>query len=163
MTSARKNTITIRSATQADAALLSDLIITAFSAYPVGLNPPSSAVKETVNAVRTKLADHGAGIAEIAVTPVGCVLFTRESDDRLYLGRLAVLPSWRGRGVARALIAFVESEARRLGTRTIALSVRIALPDNQRLFASCGFIEVSRDAHPGFTEPTSINMEKRLG
>ena len=64
--------------------------------------------------------------------------------------------------MARALIAFVEDEARRLAAKTISLSVRIALPDNQRLFASCGFVEVSRDAHPGFTEPTSINMEKRL-
>jgi GNAT superfamily N-acetyltransferase len=157
-------TVRVRHAAADEAALLSGLILKAFSAYPVPLVPPSSAPRETPEVVRAKLVtDHGAGIAEIGATPVGCVLFTREADDRLYLGRLAVLPPWRGRGVARALLAFVETEARRLGARTISLSVRIALPDNQRLFASCGFIEVSRDAHPGFTEPTSINMEKRLG
>jgi predicted N-acetyltransferase YhbS len=163
MTIAQKNRITIRRASLADAALLSDLIITAFSAYPVVLNPPSSAVKETVDAVRSKLADHGGGIAEIGTATVGCVLFTPEADTALYLGRLAVHPAWRGRGIARALIAFVESEAQRRGLDTIRLSVRIALPGNQRLFASCGFVEVGREAHPGFAEPTMINMEKRLG
>ncbi len=155
--------ITLRPAAMADAALLSDLIIAAFSAYPVSLVPPSSALKETADEIRSKLADHGAGIAEIGTTAVGCVLFTPEADTALYLGRLAVHPAWRGRGVARTLIAFVEREARRRGLDRIRLSVRIALADNQRLFASFGFREVSREAHPGFAEPTMINMEKRLG
>jgi GNAT superfamily N-acetyltransferase len=156
-------TVRVRHAAPDEAALLSGLIRKAFSAYPVPLVPPSSAPTETPEAVRAKLAtDHGAGIAEIGATPVGCVLFTPQGTGTLYLGRLAVLPAWRGRGVARALIAFVEGEARLARARVITLNVRIALPDNQRLFASCGFVEVSREAHPGFTEPTSINMEKRL-
>jgi predicted N-acetyltransferase YhbS len=156
-------TITVRPAIAADAALLSDLIVAAFSAYPVSLNPPSSALKESPDAIRAKFADHGAAIAEIGGSAVGCVLFTPEDAATLYLGRLAVLPSWRGRGIARALIAFVESEARRRGLSRVRLSVRIALPDNQRLFKACGFAETGREAHPGFAEPTQIHMEKRLG
>jgi predicted N-acetyltransferase YhbS len=154
--------IAVRRATLADAARLSDTIIAAFSAYPAPLNPPSSALRETAAVIRSKLADHGAAIAEIGSVIVGCVLFTPEDATALYLGRLAVHPSWRRLGVARALVAFVEHEARRLGRTSIRLSVRIALPDNQRLFASCGFLEVGREAHPGFAEPTMIRMEKRL-
>ena len=82
--------------------MLSGLILKAFSAYPVPLVPPSSAPKETPEAVRAKLAtDHGAGIAEIGahagrLRPV----HARSRRDRLYLGRLAVLPhgaaaAWR--------------------------------------------------------------------
>ena len=155
-------TVRVRHAAADEAALLSELIITAFSAYPAPLVPPSSALKETPDAIRAQFADHGAGIAEIGGTAAGCVLFTPEGAGTLYLGRLAVHPAWRGRGIGRALIAFVEGEARRRDLDRIRLSVRIALPDNQRLFAACGFRKVSREAHPGFIEPTMINMEKRL-
>jgi hypothetical protein len=44
----------------------------------------------------------------------------------------------------------------------IHLSTRIPLLDNRRLFAACGFIETTREAHPGYAEPTSVHMEKRL-
>jgi GNAT superfamily N-acetyltransferase len=155
-------TIITRPASAADASLLSELIMAAFSAYPITLNPPSSALKETPDAIRARFPDQGGGIAEIGNVPVGCVLFEPEPNGTLYLGRLAVHPAWRGRGIARALIAFVEDEARRRGLDRLRLSVRIVLTDNHRLFAACGFVEVGREAHPGFSEPTSINMEKRL-
>ncbi len=157
-----RQTISIRVATVVDAALLSELIQAAFSAYLVPLDPPSGALKETPEALRAKFVDHGACVAQIGGTAVGCVLFTPVDENVLYLGRLAVHPDWRRRGVARALIAFVEDEARRRGLGRLRLNTRIALTDNHRLFAACGFVEVGREAHPGFSEPTSINMEKRL-
>jgi GNAT superfamily N-acetyltransferase len=157
-----RQTITTRAAAVEDAALLSELIFAAFSAYPVELNPLSSALTETSDAIRAKFPDQGGCIAEIGGVPAGCVLFKPEGGDKLYLGRLAVPPKWRGRGVARAMIAYVENEARHRGLDRLRLNTRIALTDNQRLFAACGFIEVGREAHPGFAAPTSINMEKRL-
>jgi GNAT superfamily N-acetyltransferase len=90
------------------------------------------------------------------------VLFETVSPKEVYLGRLAVLPAWRGKGIARSLIGFVEDEARRHGAQTLSLGVRIALPAHHELFAACGFRETSRNAHPGFSEPTSIRMEKPL-
>jgi hypothetical protein len=42
------------------------------------------------------------------------------------------------------------------------LGVRIALPENQRLFAALGYVETERTAHPGFDVPTSITMRKVL-
>ena len=37
-----------------------------------------------------------------------------------------------------------------------------AHPAHRRLFASCGFMEVAMRAHPGYSAPTFVEMEKRL-
>jgi hypothetical protein len=44
----------------------------------------------------------------------------------------------------------------------VRLGVRVVLTENQRLFGSLGYVETSREPHPGFTYPTSINMRKVL-
>jgi hypothetical protein len=44
----------------------------------------------------------------------------------------------------------------------VTLGVRIALPENVALFTALGYREISREAHAGFSEPTSITMEKRI-
>ena len=71
-------------------------------------------------------------------------------------------PAWRGRGIARALLAAGEAEARRRGLERMTLRVRLTLEDNQRLFAGFGFAPVGQGAHPGYREPTFLVMEKRL-
>ncbi|MDR3406987.1 MAG: GNAT family N-acetyltransferase, partial [Methylovirgula sp.] len=81
----------------------------------------------------------------------------------LYIGRVSVAPGWRGRGIARALLAAGEAEARRRGLERMTLRVRLALEDNQRLFAGFGFAPVGQGAHPGYRQPTFLVMEKRLG
>jgi N-acetylglutamate synthase-like GNAT family acetyltransferase len=155
-------TFRLRTGSDADAVILSRLIIGAFSSYAIRLDPPSSALRETPEAIREKLKTHHAAIAECGGVAAGCVLFTQEEGDVLYVGRLAVDPGWRRRGVARALVAYAEEEARRRGLKRLRIQVRIPLVDNQALFKSCGFIEVSRETHPGYTEPTTIRMEKQL-
>jgi ribosomal protein S18 acetylase RimI-like enzyme len=92
---------------------------------------------------------------------LGCVLVEEKEGD-LYFGRLSVLPPARGLGLARRLIDAVEAEARRRGLAGIRLGVRVVLTDNQRLFQALGYRETSREAHPGFDHPTSINMRKPL-
>ena len=64
--------------------------------------------------------------------------------------------------LARQGIAAVETEARRRGLAGVRLGVRVVLTENQRLFAALGYIETSREPHPGFDYPTSINMRKAL-
>jgi len=152
----------LRAASAVDADELSRLIVGAFSSYEVRIDPPSSALRETPATIRAKFPDHGAAIAESEGRAIGCVLFTLDAQAALYIGRLAVDPAWRRRGVARALVAYVEAEARRRGLERMRLQVRIPLVGNQALFKSCGFIEVGREAHPGYTESTTIRMEKFL-
>ena len=82
--------------------------------------------------------------------------------SRFDIGRLAVLPEARGLGVAKLLIGAVEADARSRGLPGVRLGVRVVLTANQKLFQSLGYVETSRDAHPGFDYPTSINMRKSL-
>ncbi len=154
--------LVLRRAAPADARLVLDLIQAAFAEYRGRLKPESGAYGETPEGLAAQLVGRrGALIAERGGVAVGCVLFRDEGED-LYFGRLSVLPDHRRAGVAEALVAAVEDEARARGAQGVLLGVRIALPGNQRLFARLGYVEISREAHPGFSEPTSINMRKAL-
>lgn len=162
-------TVEVRPATLADAETIADLIHGAFAEYEDRLDPPSAALSETAEGIAVELAgQYGGAVAEVSERPragrvaAGCVLFRLEGDD-LYFGRLSVLPGYRGKGIANALVAYVEGEAARRGCPGVVLGVRIALPSNQRFFARLGYIEVTRHAHPGFDHDTSIEMRKAVG
>ncbi len=152
----------LRQAGSADAADIAALIRAAFATYGPEVRPPPSALRETADSVAAQLAMPGAGgmVAEAAGL-AGSVLW-EEKEGGLYLARLAVDPAWRGQGIARALVGAVEAEARRLGLPRVHLGTRLVLADNRRLFARCGFREIAEHAHPGFTAPTWVEMEKRL-
>ena len=47
--------------------------------------------------------------------------------------------------------------ARAMGLPRMHLSTRLVLSDNRHLFGSCGFVETTREAHPGYSAPTSVN------
>ncbi len=152
--------IRCRRATIADAAVLAALINDAFAEYRPWLVPPSGALAETEATIGVELASqYGAFLAEAAGEVLGCVLFRPEGDD-LYFGRLSVPVAQRGKGIAGLLVTAVEEEALRQGRPGVVLGVRIALPANQRLFARLGYEEIARHAHPGFAEPTWIEMRK---
>ena len=53
---------------------------------------------------------------------------------------IAVLPTWRGRGVADALLAGIEAHARELGCCRITLEVRDDNPRARALYARSGFV-----------------------
>ena len=156
------DTSALRLATIADAPAIAATIAAAFAQYRGKLVPESSAFRETPEAIVDQLSNgSNAIIAERNGQIMACVM-TEVLEGDLYFGRLAVLPAARGLGLAKRLITAVEDEARRRGLPGVRLGVRIALPDNQRLFHSLGYREISREAHPGFDHPTSINMRKAL-
>ena len=156
------DTVALRTATAADAPAIAATIAAAFAQYRGRLMPESGAFREMPEAIVRQFAGGaGAIVAERNGTMLGCVM-TELLEGDLYFGRLAVLPAARGLGLAKRLIAAVEDDARRRGLPGVRLGVRIALPNNQRLFLSLGYREISREAHPGFDHPTSINMRKPL-
>jgi predicted N-acetyltransferase YhbS len=144
-----------------DAASVAALIRAAFAAQPVVTDPLPSALRVTEADVVANLLAGGGAVAMVTNVLAGSALWT-EQNGGLYLGRLAVAPAWRRRGVARALVAAAEAVARSAGLPVMRLSTRLVLLDNRRLFATCGFVETAREAHPGYAEPTFVNMEKRL-
>lgn len=156
------DTLVLRAATVADAPAIAATIAAAFAQYRGRLVPESGAFRETAEGIAAELGrDAGAIVAERNGEMVGCAVISLLDGD-LYFGRLSVRPEARGLGLAKRLIAAVEDEARRRGLPGVRLGVRIALPDNQRLFHALGYREISREAHPGFDHPTSINMRKAL-
>ena len=144
-----------------DAEAAADLIRIAFAAQPIVTRPPSSALKETTESIAAWI-EAGGGFGLSDGPDLVALLLWAERDGGLYCGRLAVRPAFRGKGLARRLIAAAEDEARRRGLSRVDARVRLELPDNLALFQSCGFVEAGRDAHPGFAKPTILLLEKRL-
>jgi predicted N-acetyltransferase YhbS len=155
--------VTLRSMHPADAPAVAAVIRTAFAAQSVVTDPLPSALRVTAEDVAAHLQASGGGgaVAEARATVVGSALWA-EQDGGLYLSRVAVAVEWRGRGVAKALVTAAEAAARAMGLPRVHLSTRLVLIDNRRLFAACGFAETTRHAHPGYAEPTFVDMEKWL-
>jgi ribosomal protein S18 acetylase RimI-like enzyme len=150
----------IRPFTSADAEPVAALIRAAFASQPVPLDPPPSALGETAASVAAHAG--GGAVAELEGRIVGALLWS-ERDGGLYVGRLSVDPGQRRRGIARALLAAAETEARERGLPMLHLGTRLALAGNRALFAAAGFRETALYAHEGHAAPTWVAMEKRLG
>jgi ribosomal protein S18 acetylase RimI-like enzyme len=159
---AMSDMVVVRAAIVSDAKDVAATIAAAFEQYRGKLKPESGAFRETAKGIAAELRKGASAIvAERNGKVVGCVM-TKALEGDLYFGRLAVLPEARGLGVARRLVEAVEADARRRGMPGVRLGVRVVLTDNQTLFASLGYVEISRESHPGFDYPTSINMRKAL-
>ena len=150
-----------RRLTASDPAAAAAVIRIAFAEQGAVTDPPSSALGETAEIVADKLGSGGGAGLEYQGGLIGVVLWTPQEDE-LYLGRLAVSPAWRGRGLAGRLIDAAEAEARRRGLELLRLHARLELPMNRRLFARRGFVEVGVRAHPGYIRPTFAVMEKAM-
>ncbi|WP_422011535.1 GNAT family N-acetyltransferase [Reyranella sp.] len=156
------DTLVLRTATAGDAAAIASVIAASFEQYRGRLVPESGAFRESPQTIAAELGRGvNAIVAERNGQMLGCVL-VEEMEGDLYFGRLSVVPAARGQGLSKRLIAAVEAEAGRRGLSGVRLGVRIVLTDNQRLFQALGYRETSREAHPGFENPTSINMRKPL-
>jgi GNAT superfamily N-acetyltransferase len=151
----------LREASEADAETLAALLRDAFEEYRDKLDPPSGAHDETADLVREKLEYARAVLALAGAIPIGCV-FYETPEEYAYFSRLAVLPAYRRRGLARALIEYVEGRARALGRRRVRLGVRLALPRQRTYYERLGYRAIYALTHAGYTEPTYLMLEKQF-
>jgi GNAT superfamily N-acetyltransferase len=137
------------------------VIQAAYAEYAGTLEPPSGAHAETVESLAARIGRGGAALCRVGADPAGCLLFERR-DDALYVGRVAVVPGQRGRGIGRLLMAFAERAALDGGLARVTLGVRLQLPQNTTFYTKLGYTISGYGTHTGFTQPTYMTMEKRL-
>lgn len=141
----------LRDATPVDAALVERLTLAAYAEYRGVLVPESGVFSESLEEIRDELARDGGVIVEQDGEPVACARFAVAADrSHLYIGRLAVLPGIRRRGVARAMLLWLEDRARTLALPEVQLGVRLALQSNIRLYESAGYVVVGYEDRPEF-------------
>ena len=88
----------------ADASRAGELLALAHAAFgDLPIDPPSSVLKETAADFAARLTSETCFVVEHDGRLIASV-FCVPQGDALYIGRLAVAPAWRRRGVASALI-----------------------------------------------------------
>jgi ribosomal protein S18 acetylase RimI-like enzyme len=153
--------LSLRDATNADLPTVLAVLQAAFAEYRGRLDPPSGVHQETVESLRAQMTSACIVLALLDDTVVGCVLY-RPENDHVYLGRLAVLPAYRNRGIATALTAAVEQRARARGIPRVRLGVRVALPHLRAWYERLGYRLLEERRHEGYVEPTYLLLEKML-
>ncbi len=134
----------------------------AFAEYEGKLNPPSGAANSTLEEISSQIAEGGAVLATLDNNPVGSALF-RLRPDHLYIGRLSVLPGYRGRGVASAVLRLCEQIAMNVGLKELRLGTRVSMPRNIALYERHGYVITGYVKHPGGDgTDTIVHMTKRL-
>ena len=149
----------IRRGPVADWDALHALLGTCFAFMEGRIDPPSSLAAMTPDSLRRKAE------AETLVTLwdreiLAACGYLRDTGRSVYLGKLAVHPDHRGRGLLRRMVAEADAMARALGRPVLELGTRVELTENHATFARLGFAEVARTAHPGYDRPTSVTMER---
>jgi len=136
------------------------LIQTSFSYMDGRIDPPSSMKDLTVSV-----------IAENCVTgevwslgyPVVACMFLKPEDDGLYIGKLAVCQSQRGRGLARRMVELANERAKLQGKSYLELFTRIELIENHLAFNKLGFKTLKEASHPGYEKTTYLIMRRPVG
>lgn len=139
--------LTIRLATVDEAPVVRRIMLAAYAEYRGALPVDSGAHTETVDDVLKDMERGGAVLAEDDDLAVGSARYTTE-EEYVYVGRLAVLPSHRRRGVGSAMMRFLEEVASHAGRDAIRVGVRDSLPINVGLYRSLGYEVTSVDPHP---------------
>ena len=90
------------------------------------------------------------------------VLVLEPSPANLIIYSIAVLPRYQGVGLGKALIAFAELRARKMGFVEIRLYTNPKMTKNVSLYQACGFAEIARRSHPSRPGEFLVDMAKKL-
>ncbi len=93
--------------------------------------------------------------------PVVCGGWRAHQDGVAEIKRMYVVPTARGLGLARAMLAELELTAKRAGNRQIILETGQKQPEALALYRSSGFIEVPRFGYYADAE-LAVHLGKSL-
>lgn len=104
---------------------------------------------------------HDVWVAYLDHCPVGCASYRKISSDVAEIKRVYVHAACRCRGIAKHLIAELETYARQQGYRKLLLETGRPLVAATQLYQRLGYVQVDRYG-PYVDMPESICMEKLL-
>ncbi|MGH8971058.1 MAG: tRNA (adenosine(37)-N6)-threonylcarbamoyltransferase complex ATPase subunit type 1 TsaE [Actinomycetes bacterium] len=133
--------VTVRAATPDDAADVREVTRAAFAGQET-LDPPSGALRETVDDVAGWIAEHGGLVAvDGAGSLVGALRFMEDAGC-FSLRRVAVRPDRQGTGVGAALLAAGDEVARRRGHAEVHVGVRAPRAEMLTYWLRRGFRQI---------------------
>jgi GNAT superfamily N-acetyltransferase len=75
---------------------------------------------------------------------VGCGAVRLNEPGVAEIKRMYVVPEWRGRGIAKKLLAELEDQARRIGARQLVLETGERQPEALAVYRRAGFVDIPR-------------------
>jgi poly-gamma-glutamate capsule biosynthesis protein CapA/YwtB (metallophosphatase superfamily)/GNAT superfamily N-acetyltransferase len=144
-----------------DAEVVHRIMREAYREYDAAMDPPMSGGGESVADVEDAMRKGGAVLAWDGATPVGSARY-RLSSDFVRIKRVSVLPTSRGRGIATAMMGYIERLALGQGRTEARLTLRMSLSQNLRLYERMGYRIDELKAHPR-GEGVVGSLVKQLG
>jgi ribosomal protein S18 acetylase RimI-like enzyme len=105
------------------------------------------------------IANQQVTVAESHGTIVGVIVLAVD-DEGFLIDNVAVDPSYRGKGLGKALLEFAEAEALRAGFDSIHLYTHEKMTENLALYSRIGYVEYDRRSQGDFS---LVFMRKHLG
>jgi GNAT superfamily N-acetyltransferase len=146
----------IRQAQPGDRAAVEAIVAAAYSVYVARIGKPPGPMLDDYRG----LIDAGAVSVFEADGTIAALIVLLRKPDHLLLDNVAVRPDRQGQGLGRRLVAFAESEARRLGYSELRLYTHAMMTENIALYTRLGFRETARGREAGYDR---VFMAKRLG
>jgi len=163
MTGSRSNCPTrdppamIRPANDRDRAAVEAIVHTAYSIYVERIGKAPGPMLDDY----ARLIDEGSvSVLEAPDGAIAALIVLLPRPDHLLLDNIAVRPDHQGRGLGRRLVAFAESEARRLGYGELRLYTHERMTENIALYTRLGFRETGRGTEAGYDR---VFMTKPIG
>ncbi|WP_138493805.1 GNAT family N-acetyltransferase [Paenibacillus pinistramenti] len=124
------------------------IMIEAFAEYQDKLVPPSGALSETTEQIREKLSGRGGTLLVFQDSEaIGSAQYYAK-EDYLYIGRISVLPQWRGQGIGKAIVSYLEELAASKSINEIRLGVRLSLPQNVDYYTKLNYKPIEEHEYP---------------
>jgi ribosomal protein S18 acetylase RimI-like enzyme len=137
----------IRRAEASDRDAVEAIVRAAYSIYVERIGKPPGPMLDDYG----RLIEQGAvNLLSAADGDVAALIVLLPKADHLLLDNIAVRPERQGRGLGRRLVAFAESEGRRLGYAELRLYTHEKMTENIALYLRLGFRETGRGHEAGY-------------
>jgi ribosomal protein S18 acetylase RimI-like enzyme len=146
----------IRQAQPSDRAAVEAIVAAAYSVYVERIGKPPGPMLDDYRGLI------GAGAVSVfeADGTITALIVLLLKPDHLLLDNIAVRPDRQGQGLGRRLVAFAETEARRLGYSELRLYTHATMTENIALYTRLGFRETGRGREAGYDR---VFMAKPIG